>query len=72
MHTPYVQNLVSIYVTSAWKGMFDRKVQFYEGAVHTSMHGASMGTCARGRVSARNEQTPCTGFIQKYICTKTL
>ena len=48
MHTPYVQNLVSIYVTSAWKGMFDRKVQFYEGAVHTSMHGASMGTCARG------------------------
>ena len=33
--------------------MFDRNVQFYEGAVHTSHPRASMGTWARGQVSAQ-------------------
>ncbi len=33
--------------------MFDRNVQFYEGAVHRSHPGASVGTCVHGQVSAQ-------------------
>ncbi len=71
-HTLYVHKFVCIWAASASKGMFERNVQFFEGAVHRGLLGVSMGTWARSRVFTQKEHTPCTGFIRQYICTKTL
>ncbi len=71
-HTLYVHKFICIWVASASKGMVERNVQFFEGAVHSGLPVASVGTCARSRVITQKEHTPCTGFIRQYICTKTL